>query len=437
MQKSPKRPSLPSKIEKEESLSSPYISFTLLRRNSQRTNDDTVRKQVDELLQGTLSGDRKMWEVHECQKHAPQHDGEWWNFRFTVTLVRRKGRKEITALSLSSEKRNLMEVLAQKCSSTKFGKYPWEIKDTNISWEETANITGGDSKTIEEFSVNDIVDFEQALTWDEIKIPDVLINGTDAEIERFPAFNGIFGRAAHIRVIFSSIKTMVDTKGMRRNHCMLWGLPACAKSQLMTGVQAVLGKGAFLSINGNSATKAGIETIFLKRLKETGTPPVCFIEEIEKTLEAILTVWLSILDDRAEVRKVTYHDQAKADARVLVIASANDKVLFDRLMGGRPKHPGAISSRFTKKLYVPRPDEAIMRKILARDIKLYGGKMEWIEPCIEIMRELQTNDPRTVLSLLDGQDRLLTGEYKTDILTIHELEKHDLSVSNDDYEDSE
>ncbi|CAE7860294.1 unnamed protein product [Symbiodinium microadriaticum] len=403
----PKRPSLPSKTEKEESLASPYISFSLLRKTKQRTNDDTIYRQVEDIVKAAVIGERKMWQVEEVQKEPPQHQGGSWHFRYTVTLTRRKGRKENTTLTLSKEKRGIMEVVQKKASGSKYGKYPWDVLDVNVSWEETANIASG-SDSLEEFSVNDIVDFDEALTWDEIEIPEVLINGTDEEIERHPAFSGIFGRAAHIRVIFSSIKTMCDTQGMRRNHCMLWGLPACAKSQLMMGVQQVLGKGAFLAINGNSATKAGIETIFLKRLKETGTPPVVFIEEIEKTLEAILTVWLSILDDRAEVRKVTYHDQGRAEARVLVVATANDKILFDRLMGGRPKHPGAISSRFTKKLYVPRPDDAIMRKILARDIKLYGGKMKWIDPCIEIMRELNTNDPRTVLSFLDGQEKSMS-----------------------------
>lgn len=419
----------------QEDLSSPYIVITLFRKTSQRTNDVTTRKQVDEIIKGSMSGERRMWQVDDVEKHQPHNDGEFWNFRYVITITRRKGRKNSNSLSLSNEKRLILEVISKKCRSSKYGKYPWEITDTAVSWDDQPEITNsgvssGGNATIEEFSINDIVDFDHALTWSEIEIPNVLINGSDEEIERHPAFSGIFNRASHIRVIFSSIKTMKDTKGMRRNHCMLWGLPACAKSQLMLGVQKVLGKGAYLAINGNSATKAGIETIFLKRLRETGTPPLCFIEEIEKTLEAILTVWLSILDERAEVRKVTYHDQARADARVLVIATANDKVLFDRLMGGRTKHPGAISSRFTKKLYVPRPDENTMRKILARDIDLYGGKMEWVEPCIEIMNELKTDDPRTILSLLDGQDRLLTGEYRDDILNIHELERRDFK--NDD-----
>jgi len=426
-----KRPKLPSHQKNDDGMTDPYIVFTLVRQNSQRTNDETVGRQVDEIMSGTLAGDRAMWEVDDIEKHAPTQQGEYWYFRYVVTITRKKGRKQNNALSLSSEKHHIMDVLKQKCGVSKFGKYPWEVTDHAVSWEETPNITGD---SIEEFSINDVVDFNQAKTWDDIEIPEVLLKGTDSEIERHPAFKGIFGRAAHIRVIFSSIKTMVDTKGMRRNHCLLWGLPACAKSHLMLGVQEVLGKGGYLAINGNSATKAGIERIFLDRLKQTGTPPVVFIEEIEKTLEAILTVWLSILDDRAEVRKITHHDQHKAEARVLVIGTANDKVLFDRLMGGRPRHPGAISSRFTKKLYVPRPDEQIMRKILSRDIKLYGGDMVWVDSCIDIMRELGTNDPRTVLSLLDGQDRLLTGEYKKDILAIHQLEQTDRAADEEEFE---
>ena len=64
-----------------------------------------------------------------------------------------------------------------------------------------------------------------------------------------------------------------------------------------------------------------------------------------------------------------------------------------------------------------------MRKILLRDIELYGGNPEWVEPCMELSKKVKTNDPRMILSFLHGQDRLLTGEYQQDILRIFELEQ--------------
>jgi MoxR-like ATPase len=218
---------------------------------------------------------------------------------------------------------------------------------------------------------------------------------------------------------------MKDTGGMRRNHVLLHGLPGCAKSSLFKGVQTVVGHGGYLALNANSATRAGIEAIFLRRLKQTGVPPLVFIEEIEKTLEAILTVWLSLMDERAELRKVTNNEANRVETRVLCFGSANDKLLFDKLMGGRPGHPGALSSRFTKPLYVPRPNRDTMRRILLRDIKLYGGNPLWADKALEIADEVGTNDPRIVLAYLDGGERLLNGKYKEDIMAIHKLEQQD------------
>lgn len=311
-----------------------------------------------------------------------------------------------------------------------FAKYPWKVDSYECSWDSSKKLNK--TKVVEVSSNEDdssenFIDFEKAVDLKDLNVPEVLVSGSDSEIESYPEFEGLFDRAAHIRVIFSSLKTMKKTEGMRRNHCLLWGLPACAKSTLFNGVMKVLGPGGYLSINSNSATKAGIEKIFLHHVAQVGLPPILFIEEIEKTQEAILTTWLSIMDDRAEVRKVNFRTAQSADARVLCIATANDKVLLDRLMGGRDNHPGALSSRFTKKLYVPRPNAETMKRILLRDIKLYGGRDEWADKCLEIAGELNTNDPRTVLSFLDGGDRLMDGHYKEDIVKIYQMQQDEVA----------
>jgi hypothetical protein len=409
----------------------PSFTVTLQRKNGKRVDTGVIQNNLNPIINRSTSGTRSNWTTKPYRVIAPvvPEDDGFYLYKTTITYERRSNRNADNN-RLTNEMNAILSVLQESGQSSRFGDYPWTFSGPPKTYgfeaienpKSDAQPDGG----ADNVDLSELVDFDRALSLEDIEIPDVLINGTDADIEKHPAFQGIYGRAAHIRVMFSSIKTMKDTGGMRRNHVLLYGLPGCAKSSLFKGVQTVLGHGGFLALNANSATRAGIEAIFLRRLKQTGVPPVVFIEEIEKTLEAVLTVWLSMMDERAEVRKVTNNEASRAETRVLCFATANDKLLLDRLMGGRPGHPGALSSRFTKQLYVPRPSRDMMRRILLRDINLYGGNPLWADKALEIADEVGTNDPRIVLAYLDGGERLLTDKYKEDILTIHRLEKEDL-----------
>jgi hypothetical protein len=408
----------------------PSFTVTLQRKNGKRMETGTIQNNLTPVINRSTSGTRSNWTAQPFRVVAPistESDGLYL-YKTTVTYERRSNRNA-EPNRLTNEMNAILGVLKEAGQSSRFGEYPWTLNGPakTKGWKAVENPTkdSPSDNAGNEADLSELVDFESALTLEDIEIPDVLINGTDAEIEAFPAFQGLYGRSAHVRVMASSIKTMKDTGGMRRNHVLLHGLPGCAKSSLFKGMQTVIGHGGFIALNANSATRAGIEAIFLRRLKQTGCPPIVFIEEIEKTLEAILTVWLSMMDERAEVRKVTNNEASRAETRVLCFGSANDKVLFDRLMGGRPGHPGALSSRFTKPLYVPRPNRDTMQRILLRDIKLYGGNPLWAEKALDIADEVGTNDPRIVLAYLDGGERLLNGKYKDDIMTIHRLEQED------------
>lgn len=393
------------------------------RKVKKRLNEDAYQGQVEYLISRATSGNRKNWSCTNVQRGKPVLQGDWC-YKLILEFTRSK---EVSDDQLTKEYRAILEFLRKAGESGKF-KPSWSIVKHQPSWTVKESIDVQSS----------ILDFDRALDFDEIVIPEVLVTGTDQEIESHPAFSGIYGRAAHIRVIGASIKRTILTKGAKRNHVLLHGLPGCAKSHIVMGWMEVLGKGAYFVMNANSTTRAGVEKMFTDRFEETGVPPICFIEEIEKTQESTLTVWLSILDDRAEVRKINYREQKQQEAKVLAIATANDKVLFDRLHGGRPKQPGALSSRFTKQLYVSRPDPSIMRRILEREIETYGGQEEWIDPCLELAKELETNDPRIVIGFLDGQDRLLDGSYKEDIISIYASEEADgVWVDDDDDDDDE
>lgn len=412
------------------------INVTLVRKNSKRYKSISVRKQIDYIIKRTTSGARSVWKCKTYSTPSPTQVEDGWRYQVVLTFERQVKRKKPNQVRLNTEMGIVIGVLKEVCTLSKFGIHPWYMVHHESDWNgnvpktvsavvaDPVNIPAPDPQS-QGMNADDVVDFSKAVPLEEIDIPEVLISGSDDEIENHPAFEGIYGRAAHIRVMFSSIKTMKDTQGQRRNHVILHGLPGCAKSSLFLGMKKILPKGSYLFMNANSATRAGVEAVFLNRLKVTGVPPFMFLEEIEKTLEAILTVWLSILDDRGEVRKITHGEAKRTDARVLCFATANDKVLFDGLMGGRRGHPGALSSRFTKPLYVPRPSWQVMERILLRDIAKFGGKNEWAAKAIEIAQEMKTDDPRIVLSFLDGGDRLMNGAYKQDIMTIHAMENED------------
>lgn len=390
----------------------PQFTVNLERKVKKRSSNEVIKSQFEYIVGRATSSNRKAWFNKSYKLENPVLEKDLWVYKVSFIFERKKA---VAEKQLNKEANEVVTYLKAAAESK---SPPWTIVGNPVAdW--------GSMESTEPDVESDIVDFDRALKISEIVIPDVLINGSDEEIENHPAFQGIYGRAQHIRIIASSIQRMKDTNGAKRNHVLLYGLPGCAKSHIIKGWSTVLGKGGFLTINANSASRAGIERIFLDRFKETGTPPIIFVEEIEKSNETILTAWLSILDDRAEVRKVTHFKQEKADAQILSIATANDKILFDRLHGGRPHHPGALSSRFTKKLYIPRPDTEIMKRILLRDIELYGGNPAWVEPCIDIANAIKTNDPRIILSLLDGQDRLLDGSYKNDIFSIFQMEKQE------------
>lgn len=416
-----------------------------LERAQKRSSDPKILiNQLRTIVNRGIAGPRAIWECTAIDGiEKPKYNDGNYLYKAKVTFERRGKRAISDSNKLSTEMGDIVTYMQKASVSMKWiieaSTHDWaasriepEIEEISIEGEEVLEESKKSSKKKEP----DFIDFDRVLTYDEIKIPEILIHGSDEEIESFPAFQHIYGRAAHIRIMAASMHTMLLTKGRRRNHLCIHGLPGCGKSSLFGGWQQVIGKGGFITINANSATRAGIEGLFLNRLKHLGgAPPFLFVEEIEKTLEQILTVWLSIMDERAEVRKIQHRNLHHAPVRSLVFATANDKLLFDRMMGGRPGHPGAISSRMTG-IYVPRPDWAVMKRILLRDIGLYYPEAAdyanlWAEKCIEIAQEIGTNDPRTVTCFLDGRTRLLEDDYKEDIMRLHHLEKMDHKIQRD------
>ena len=241
---------------------------------------------------------------------------------------------------------------------------------------------------------------------------------SDKALDDSEYFKGIFGRNAQLRTILSSVKSFLESDGLRRNHLILYGSPGCAKTQILNAIGKLLGQDAVVRLDGTSTTPAGIYKVYFQEFDNISEPPFVILEEAEKTSEDSLRVWLGVLDDRGELRKINAREMRSREVKVLCLATVNDKDEFDRLMGGTLKRPGALSSRFVHQLVCPRPTRNVLKMILTRDINSYGGKQEWIEPALNLASQIGTDDPRKVLGFLDGGDRLLSGEYQQDLFDI-------------------
>lgn len=395
---------------------------------SQKTGETVLQSQIERLKAAALRGRGKRY---ECVSNEGTVKKVASGYIFTVKLNFTKVTGHKTDEVLYKDKEDIVERLMKSGSGTIFNKYPWKVHN-HTDPEGILEPFGSGSVTTEDIGDQQTIgQYEIVTKPEEIIIPELLLKGSDVEVEEHDAFKGIYGRSAQIRTATAVLSAAFSTKMQRRHNILFWGYPGCGKSHLMKGIRNLLGPNAILELDSTSTTKAGIEKIFLSGL-ETGVPPVVFMEEIEKTDESALRVWLSALDDRREIRKVNFRQATVRKIDILCIATANDKIAFDKLFrSGNQSGRGALSSRFTKQIYVPQPDRAIMQRILERDIKEFGGKLEWIEPCLDLAETLNTKDPREVLGMLVGGDRLIDKSYQEDVLKIHEQEQADYGTDSE------
>jgi Cdc6-like AAA superfamily ATPase len=230
--------------------------------------------------------------------------------------------------------------------------------------------------------------------------------------DRSKFFENIYARDPQIALVLSAVDAAVKSNFQNRFHAVLYGPPACGKTQILNCVADMVGEESVLRFDCTSTTKAGAEKILLEAAE---VPPVMICEEIEKTDEASLRWLLGLLDHRAEIRKTNYRvGTLQRKVHVLTLATVNDIALFESVMDG------ALASRFSHKIYCPRPDKTVLRRILEREIAATDedgkplGKHEWIEPAIDyVVDREKSNDPRRVITVcLSGGDKLLTGEYQ-------------------------
>ena len=213
-----------------------------------------------------------------------------------------------------------------------------------------------------------------------------------------------------------------------RLNVALIGPPGCGKSDMLRSLKRALGNDAVLEFDATSMTTAGV----IKLLEERTVLPRCiFVEEIEKSPKDSTNFLLALADLRAEIRKTTHRDNIQRDINVLVICTVNGKKLFEQ------RASGALASRFTNKLYFKRPDRAMLRKILEREIIKIKGDLNWIDPVLDWCDKTNETDPRAVQSLLKTYRQrwvTTTDGITSDAVRILKANSEDQYVSEEDSE---
>lgn len=265
----------------------------------------------------------------------------------------------------------------------------------NINKINLESLSGGEIPPPDEVSLS--------TSWKGLTFNERLLTDTNYLMNESP-YKRYYGIESQIRLILSSLKSAIDSNGKRMTHSVLFGPPACGKTSVLNTLEEIVGKHNVLKLDAPATTKAGIEKLFLN----SNIPPIVILEEAEKANEDWLRSWLSLLDERSEIRKVNHKETIVKDIDILFYCTVNDSEKFNDLLDG------ALASRCKNKIYFPRPSEETVRKILCRDVLENGGKMEWVEPAMVLAKELNIDDPRVIISFLSGGDRLLDGSYQKD-----------------------
>jgi SpoVK/Ycf46/Vps4 family AAA+-type ATPase len=220
---------------------------------------------------------------------------------------------------------------------------------------------------------------------------------------------------------------------------ILYGPPTGAKTSMLkafkTWYEAPDGGRVerFSLLDTTTLSKAGLERWILKKARRKELPEILGLEEIEKFNPDNLLSLLAIMDDRGTLSRLNATEGYQEEsAPVLVVATCNDAEAFQQFA------KGALWSRFKKRLYCARPNRDLMRKILLREVvQIPGGNSRWADEAMRFAYEVYPKetgkvmaDPREIIGLLDGRDRLLDGSCQKDCLAVYMAEKEEQSANN-------
>jgi len=273
---------------------------------------------------------------------------------------------------------SLVRRLAEKAQTRAYGE--WEVQYVNgqtyVAPEEDDVTIGSDSQVID---------------YADVKVP--------GDLDSY--FSHLFGLDAQISMVMSSLDAAIDSNWDNRYHAVLVGPPGCGKSDICLSLKRALGEDAVWSLDATSTTKDGA----IKEISERPVlPRIMVLEEAEKAPEAALSFLLGIMDQRAEVRKITARQKIQREAKMLVLCTVNDYDKFIQLQAG------ALESRSSNEVWFQRPGRDTLALILAREIGKVNGDHRWAKPALDYCEQHNIYDPRKVISMcMRGRDMWLDG----------------------------
>lgn len=370
------------------------IELVIERVSQNKLNNKKLDEQIKEIA--TAADKRQQSNGVEgsySDVEGPEERPDGYFYSFKVTLTKNKYRSEVAA---------------SKCieAARKFVVRAAEARQWSVA---------GDKKEIEEKKI-------AAENRGKFEVPEL-----SSEIKE-KYFDGIYERDSHIHLIHRGVQIACKTNFNERNHVLLYGQPAAAKTVLFKRLKDWYeSKDPQIErvavVNSTTLSKAGLETWLLEKATDGMLPDIICFDEIEKFDMNNLQCLLALMDDQAKISRTNAKiGRMEAVAKVIVWATCND---IDKL---REFNKGALFSRFTKRFPCIRPSRELMTEIMKKKLdkrKESGCKInyKWAEVAVNYaFDKMLTNDPRTIASLLDGEDELLTGEYFKHIEAIKHAE---------------
>ena len=226
----------------------------------------------------------------------------------------------------------------------------------------------------------------------------------------------IYGLDHQIRLIWDALSAFIESDYQQRSHVCCYGQPGCGKSTVVRRFVSMLEelspKGAIKRFTASQTTKAGLELILLEANPK---PTLIAVEEIDKTSPDNVSCFLDVFDTEGTIRRTNARDGQKENPiQALGMCTANNLPKF------RGFHDGALASRFSQKIFFPRPNKEVLRLIALREIRKTNGNEKWADKALAQLEAEGTNDPRRLRAILTSRKRLMDGSAVKDMAAMAE-----------------
>ncbi len=372
-----------------------HVDLVLERISSNKLNDKKLEEQVKEI---STAADKRQQSNGVQGKHSkvdgPTERPDGYFYTFKVRLVKENFRSEAAANKcLEHAKRFVLRAAENR---------QWKV--------------AGDAAEVAE---RKIIAENRGI----LKLSDL----TDEVMTEY--FSDIYERDAHVRLIHRGVQAAIKSNFEERNHTLLYGQPAAAKTILFKRLKDWYESPSpdierVALINSVTLSKAGLETWLLEKATDGLLPEIICFDEIEKFNMENLSCLLAVMDEQAKISRTNAKiGKKEAVTKVIVWATCND---INKL---QEFNRGALFSRFVKRYPCVRPSRELMIEIMIKKLEKRQERGQvinpkWAKAAVDYaFDKMLTNDPRTIQGMLDGEDALLDGSYFKDLEAIQAAEE--------------